>query len=256
MTLPKYATSDPLIRNPAQGNTINDNRLKASVIVPALNEEMSIGEVVRQIPKQYVTEIIVVDNGSTDRTAEVAAAAGATVLTEKRRGYGYACLTGIAHAVKAHPPVIAFLDGDLSDYPEELPALLQPIQDSGYDLVIGSRMTGVREAGAMLPQALFGNWLASNLIRIFWGYRFTDLGPFRAIRTDVLERLHMRDGTYGWTVEMQIKAAKLGLKCTEVPVRYRKRIGCSKVTGTVAGTVKASVKILATIFIYLFVKVR
>lgn len=136
LALPKYATSGPFIRSPAPGKASNDNRLKVSVIIPALNEEMSIGEVVRQIPKQYVTEIIVVDNGSADRTAEVAAAAGATVLSERRRGYGYACLTGIAHAVKAHPPVIVFLDGDLGDYPEELPSLLQPIQESGYDLVI------------------------------------------------------------------------------------------------------------------------
>jgi glycosyltransferase involved in cell wall biosynthesis len=231
------------------------SRIHTFVVIPAYNEETSIGQVVRAIPRSEVDEIIVVDNGSSDRTADAARDAGALVLTEPRKGYGHACLKGIAFAQSQDAEVIAFLDGDYSDYPEELPAVLHPIRREGYDLVIGSRMIGAREPGAMLPQAVFGNWLAGTLIRLFWGYRFTDLGPFRAIRVDALKRLSMSDPTYGWTVEMQIKAAKLGLKCTEVPVRYRKRIGTSKVTGTVAGSLNASVKILYTIFKYVFVKV-
>jgi glycosyltransferase involved in cell wall biosynthesis len=220
-----------------------------------LNEERSIKEVIGAIPRSNVGEIIVVDNGSVDLTADVAREAGAVVLHEPRKGYGYACLLGIARALLNSPDVIVFLDGDLSDYPEDLPDLLEPIDQRGFDVVIGSRILGKREAGAMLPQAIFGNWLASVLIRLFWGYRFTDLGPFRAIRTEALKRMNMSDPTFGWTVEMQIKAAKLGMKVTEVPVRYRKRIGESKVTGTLAGTFKASVRILYTIFKYLVVKV-
>jgi glycosyltransferase involved in cell wall biosynthesis len=227
----------------------------AVVIIPAFNEERSICQVVQSIPRRAVSEIIVVDNGSTDRTAQAARDAGATVLAEPRRGYGHACLRGIAHARAKRPEIIAFLDGDYSDYPEELPRLLAPIEDEGYDLVIGSRMKGEREPGAMLPQAVVGNVIATFLIRLFWGYSFTDLGPFRAVRSDALERMRMSDPTYGWTVEMQIKAARLGLRCTEVPVRYRKRIGESKVTGTLAGTLKASLKIPYTIFKYLFVPV-
>ena len=227
----------------------------AVVIIPAFNEERSICQVVRSIPRRVVSEIIVVDNGSTDGTARAAREAGATVLEESRRGYGHACLRGIAHARAKRPRIIAFLDGDYSDYPEELPLLLTPIEDEGYDLVIGSRMKGEREPGAMLPQAVVGNVIATLLIRLFWGYSFTDLGPFRAVRYDALERMRMSDPTYGWTVEMQIKAARLGLRCTEVPVRYRKRIGDSKVTGTFAGTVKASLKIPYTIFKHLFVPV-
>ena len=231
------------------------DRFHTIVIIPALNEESSIAQVIRSIPESAAAEIIVVDNGSTDNTAQVAYEAGATVLTELRRGYGQACLLGIARALRNKADIVAFLDGDYSDYPEELPDILRPIQEAGYDMVIGSRMIGRRERGALLPQALFGNWLASSLIRLFWGYRFTDLGPFRAVRVDALQRMNMSDPTYGWTVEMQIKAAKLKLRCKEVPVRYRKRIGTSKVTGTVSGTIKASVKILYTIFKYLWVKV-
>lgn len=245
-------TSRPQVRQQIQPRPSSADVV---VIIPALNEERSIGRVVKAIPADVVSEIIVVDNGSRDRTAEIAREAGATVLTEVRRGYGYACLKGIAHALESQPKIIAFVDGDLSDYPEDLPSILRPIVLEGYDLVIGSRMLGEREPGALLPQALLGNRLACFLIRLFWGYRFTDLGPFRAIRVDALSRLKMNDMTFGWTVEMQVKAAKLKLKCTEVPVRYRKRIGTSKVTGTIAGTVSASTKILYTIFKYLFVKV-
>lgn len=230
-------------------------QLKTVVIIPALNEEQSIAQVVRSLPDSLVSEIIVVDNGSTDGTASAARSAGATVLQEPRKGYGFACLAGIAHAIQSKPDVIAFVDGDLSDYPEQLPDILKPIQEEGYDLVIGSRMIGEREEGAMLPQAMLGNRLACFLIRLFWGYTFTDLGPFRAVRVDALRRMNMNDSTFGWTVEMQIKAAKLKLKCKEVPVKYRKRIGNSKVSGTLSGSVKASVKILYTIFKYLFVKV-
>ena len=225
--------------------------LRTAVVIPAFNEEPSIRHVVQAIPKTSVDEIIVINNGSTDRTAEVALDAGATVLAEPRRGYGFACLRGIEHAIENGAEVIVFLDGDFSDYPEDLPTLLQAI-DEGYDLVIGSRLLGTREQGSLLPQAIFGNWLATFLIRLFWGYRFTDLGPFRAVRVHALKCMKMSDPTFGWTVEMQIKAAKLGLRCTEVPVRYRKRIGSSKVTGTVSGTVKASAKILFVIFKFLF----
>lgn len=228
---------------------------KVVVIIPALNEERSISHVIEALPRNHVCEIIVVDNGSNDRTAQVAREAGATVLSESRKGYGYACLTGISHALPLNPDIIAFIDGDLSDYPEELPQILRPITEEGYEMVIGSRMIGRRERGAMLPQALFGNWLACVLIRLLWRHRFTDLGPFRAITTAAYQRMNMSDPTYGWTVEMQIKAAKLKLKCTEVPVRYRKRIGHSKVTGTISGTIKASAKILYMIFKHIFVKV-
>ncbi len=228
---------------------------RTAVVIPAHNEESSIGKVIAAIPRAAVSEIFVVDNGSVDRTARAAEEAGATVVSEPRKGYGYACTTGIVRAMEQSPEVIVFLDGDYSDYPDDLPTIVRPIQDEGYDLVIGSRMIGTREPGAMLPQAIFGNWLASLLIRFFWGYRFTDLGPFRAIRSDALARLRMSEMTFGWTVEMQVKAAKLGLRCTEVPVRYRRRIGSSKVTGTLSGTIKASYRILFTIFKYVVVKV-
>lgn len=224
-----------------------------AVIIPARNEEESIPLVLSAIPADCAGSVIVVDNGSVDATAEVARSHGAVVVSEPRRGYGYACLAGIHEALRADPDIFVFLDGDFSDYPEEMTDLLDAVRE-GNDLVIGSRTIGRREPGALLPQALCGNRLATFLIRIFWGYRFTDLGPFRAITTEGLKRLNMRDKTYGWTVEMQVKAAKLGMVCTEVPVRYRKRIGVSKVTGTVSGTIKASWKILFTIFRYLFVK--
>ena len=227
---------------------------RIGVVIPAHNEEQSIALVLKAIPS-FVDDIVVVNNGSADSTVKRARGAGATVLDEPRRGYGFACLKGIDYLTDQHADIIVFLDGDFSDYPQEMPHLLKPVVEDGCDLVIGSRMLGKREPGALLPQAIFGNWLASALIRLFWGYRFTDLGPFRAIRADALRQLNMSDGTYGWTAEMQIKAAKLELNCSEVPVRYRKRIGRSKVTGTLAGTIKASAKILYTIFKHVFVKV-
>ena len=232
------------------------------VIIPAYNEEQSIGHVLRDIPRDWVREIIVCNNASTDRTAEVAAAQGATVVHQPSKGYGNACLAGMAHvAAKAEKPdIIVFLDGDYSDHPEELPQLVAPllintqfpkITAQSYDMVIGSRALGVREAGAMMPQQVFGNWLATLLIRWFFGYRFTDLGPFRAIRYDKLLEINMIDKNFGWTVEMQVKAAKRRLRCTEVPVTYRRRIGVSKVSGTVRGTLMAGYKIILTIFKYL-----
>jgi hypothetical protein len=193
-------------------------------------------------------EIIVVDNASTDRTADVATNAGARVVPESRRGYGQACLTGIA-ATDA-PDIIVFLDGDYSDHPEELPEVIGPILDDDADLVIGARVPGKREPGAMLPQALFGNWLATTLIRLIWGFRYSDLGPFRAVTAEGLARIGMQDRNFGWTVEMQVKALREGLRVAEVPVSYRKRIGVSKITGTIRGTVAAGWKILWTIARY------
>lgn len=227
---------------------------RIGVIIPAFNEEQSIALVLDSIPR-CVHDIVVVDNGSIDGTPAAATGAGATVLREPRKGYGFACLKGIEYLQQRNIDVVVFLDGDFSDYPEELTDVIRPIQEEGYEMVIGSRLLGKREPGALLPQALIGNWLATMLIRLFWGYRFTDLGPFRAVRMSALLRMKMRDPTFGWTVEMQIKAAKLGLDCVEVPVRYRRRIGSSKVTGTISGTVKASLKILYTIFKYVFIKV-
>jgi len=226
---------------------------KVDVIIPVFNEEQSIGLVLKDIPVDTINEVVVVNNGSTDNTVEVAKSAGATVVDQNLKGYGNACLKGIDYIVsKEQPPdIVVFLDGDYSDHPEELSTLLKPITEEGYDLVIGSRTTGNQEKGAMLPQAVFGNFLATFLIKTLYGLRFTDLGPFRAIRYEKLLSLNMQDRTFGWTVEMQVKAAKNGLRCTEVPVSYRKRIGVSKITGTLTGTVKAGYKIIWTIFKYL-----
>lgn len=219
------------------------------VVIPAFNEESSIGNVVRDIPKDLVKEIIVVNNNSTDNTVRVAETAGATVLTEKEKGYGAACLKGIGYvADKADADIVVFLDGDYSDYPEQMRELIQPIIKENYDMVIGSRSLGKRDNGSMMPQQVFGNWLATTLIRLLYGYKFTDLGPFRAIQWEKLEEINMQDRNFGWTVEMQVKAAKLKFKCTEIPVDYRKRIGVSKVTGTIKGTFMAGYKILWTIF--------
>ena len=221
--------------------------MRILVIIPAFNEARAIGHVLGDIPADLVEEIVVVNNASTDETEENARQAGATVLREERRGYGWACLRGIAYAETRRPDVVVFLDGDYSDHPNEMTQLVEPIRQSEADFVIGSRMTGNREPGAMLPQALFGNRLACFLMRLFWGVRYTDLGPFRAVRFADLLALDMQDKTFGWTIEMQIKAALAGLRIAEVPVSYRKRVGVSKITGTVSGTVKASAKILWTI---------
>jgi glycosyltransferase involved in cell wall biosynthesis len=226
--------------------------LVVKVIIPAFNEENGIGQVIREIPPNLVSEIIVVNNGSTDNTELIAKAAGATVLHEAVPGYGRACLNGIEYLKHAHPlpDVIIFLDADHSDYPEEIPDILSPIIEGKADLVIGSRALGKREDGSMTPQQIFGNWLATRLLKLFYGVTFTDLGPFRAIRYSTLIELEMQDKTYGWTVEMQLKAAKKGFISVEVPVQYRKRIGFSKISGTVKGTIMAGYKILATIFKY------
>lgn len=220
------------------------------VIIPAYNEESSIAKVISEIPAGLVTEIVVVDNASTDRTAEVALRSGATVLRQSERGYGNACLMGISYCRKQTPaPDIAvFMDGDYSDFPNEITAVIQPIIDDKADLVIGSRTLGKRQRGSMTIQQIFGNWLATTLLRLFFKARFTDLGPFRAIRFPLLLELKMKDKTYGWTVEMQVKAARQRIRFTEVPVSYRKRIGVSKVSGTLKGTLMAGYKILYTIF--------
>ena len=216
-----------------------------SVIIPAFNEERAIGKVLDEIPYR-VAEVIVVDNGSTDSTAAVAQSRGAIVVHEPVRGYGQACLRGLS--ALSSTDIVVFLDGDYSDFPEEMPTLYEPIETGVADLVIGSRVLGQREKGALLPQARFGNWLSTRLIRWLFGVSFTDLGPFRAIDYKALKRLEMCDRDFGWTVEMQVKAARLRLRCMEVPVRYRKRIGTSKISGTVSGSVRAGHKILWTIF--------
>lgn len=223
-----------------------------SVIIPAFNEENGVGRVIAEIPKGLIREIVVVNNASTDNTERIAKEAGAIVLRELTPGYGRACLKGIDYlkTLQAPPDVVVFLDADHSDYPEEMPQLVNPIVSANVDLVIGSRALGKKESGAMTPQQIFGNWLATRLLKFFYGVKFTDLGPFRAIRFSSLLALDMQDKTYGWTVEMQLKAAKKKMTCIEVPVRYRKRIGFSKISGTVKGTVLAGYKILTTIFKY------
>ena len=223
---------------------------KIAVIIPALNEEKALPLVLADIPKDIVDEIIVVDNGSSDRTFSVAQECGAVAIKEDRRGYGYACLKGIEYAGRKRPDIIVFLDGDYSDYPEEVTFLIRPIIKDGYDMVLGSRSKGRREKGSMTPQSFYGNKFGTLLIKILFGFSYTDFGPFRAIRFDKLIDLNMQDKTYGWTVEMQIKAVKKGYKIKEVPVRYRVRVGKSKVSGTLKGTIMASYKILLTIFKY------
>ena len=221
------------------------------VVIPAFNEEKSIGLVLADLP-QEVDEVVVVNNGSTDNTVSEAEKAGATVLTESRKGYGYACLTGI-HYLKSKAKqgdIVVFLDGDYSDYPEELNALVTPIQQQRVLFVLGTRVTPQLEKGALTPQQRFGNALATQLMRWIYGARFTDLGPFRAIEWETLMALDMNDKTYGWTVEMQLKILKKAIPYIEIPVRYRPRIGVSKVSGTVKGTLMAGYKIIGWILIY------
>jgi glycosyltransferase involved in cell wall biosynthesis len=227
---------------------------RISVIIPVFNEQDAIEKVIGDIPSNLPTEIIVVDNGSTDQTAKLAAAMGARIVPESRRGYGSACLTGIAATNR--PDIVVFLDGDYSDHPNEMPTLVAPILEKRADLVIGSRVLGNREPGALMIQARFGNWLATYLIDMLFKLRYTDLGPFRAISYSALMKLDMQDTTFGWTVEMQVKAAKQALKTCEVPVSYRRRIGVSKITGTLKGTLAAGWKILFTIFKYRFTRAR
>lgn len=221
---------------------------RIDAIIPALDEAPSVGLVLDALPRPLVRRAIVVDNGSTDDTASVARERGATVVHEPRRGYGSACLKGIEALAQDPPDVVLFLDADLSDDPAEAPAVLRPILEGRADLVIGSRALGEREPGALTPHARFGNWIATRLLRALYGARYTDLGPFRAIRYDALRGLAMRDRDFGWTVEMQVKAARRGLSHAEVPVRYRRRVGRSKISGTVSGSFRAGTKILGTIF--------
>ena len=224
-----------------------------TVIIPAYNEQDSIANVVNDIP-EIVNEIIVINNNSTDNTAINAKNAGATVLYESRKGYGYACLKGLDYIEnqKTKPEIVVFLDGDYSDYPAQLKELISPILTKNIDFVLGARVKEQRELGAMTPQQIFGNWLATSLMKLFFGARFTDLGPFRAIKYEKLMALKMEDKTYGWTVEMQLKALKQQLTYLEIPVRYRNRIGVSKVSGTIKGTIFAGIKILTWIFKYSF----
>ena len=226
-----------------------------------LNEAGSIGMVLNDMPA--VNQVVVVDNGSDDEGPNIARQSGAEVILEPQRGYGKACLTGIERVQEltvssgsADLPgeaILVFLDADYSDFPEELPILVQPIIDGDYDFVVGSRARGVRESGAMPFQAIFGNWLACSLVKLFWGVKFTDLGPFRAIKFESLQNLKMVDENFGWTIEMQIKAIKAGLRILETPVSYRTRVGVSKISGTISGTIRAGYKIIYTIFKYRFI---
>ena len=222
------------------------------VIIPALNEEASIGSVIQHIPQQLITEIVVVDNGSTDQTPTIAQSLGATVLYEPNKGYGAACLKGLEYLRASHPlpEAVLFLDGDFSDHPEQCADLISALEDTPADMVVGSRTLGRRTKGSLTPQQIFGNALATFLIRLIHGHRYTDLGPFRIIRYIALERLKMADRNYGWTVEMQIKAIQHKLRITEIPVRYRNRIGKSKVSGTLKGSILAGYKIILTILKY------
>ena len=218
-----------------------------------MNEEGSIAKVVNDIPKDWVSDVLVCNNNSTDNTKASAEAAGAIVLDEERPGYGWACIKGMLYAdqMEEKPDIIVFMDGDYSDYPEELPLVVAPIIEQDMDMVIGSRALGNKEKGSMTFPQRFGNWLATRLMRLFYRVKYTDLGPFRAIKFDKLMELGMQDMTYGWTIEMQIKAAKKKLKTCEQPVNYKNRIGHSKVSGTVKGTIMAGYKILWSIFKYL-----
>jgi glycosyltransferase involved in cell wall biosynthesis len=236
------------------GTEDTDNKTpRIVVVIPAWNEEKSIGRVIADLPKDLVTQIIVADNNSRDSTADVARRAGATVVPAPRQGYGSACLAALAHIEQGRdeqPDIVAFIDADYSDFPDQLPLVVTPLLANEADFVIGSRMLKPQPAGALLPQAIFGNKLACFLMRLLFRQRYTDLGPFRAITWRALKELHMRDPNYGWTVEMQIKAARHKLRIREVAIDYRPRIGTSKITGTLTGSVKAGCKILWTIFRY------
>ncbi|MEE8278088.1 MAG: glycosyltransferase family 2 protein [Thermoanaerobaculia bacterium] len=221
------------------------------VVIPAFNEEASLPLVLGEIPRPPVGRVVVTDNNSTDGTARVAAEAGAVVVLERRAGYGSACLRALDYLRENDPPdIVVFLDADYSDHPEELPHLIAPILQDRADLVIGSRVLGDRQPGALLPQARAGNFIACWLIRLLYGHHYTDLGPFRAVRWQALERLRMSDPDFGWTAEMQVKALRQDLRVTEVPVSYRRRVGVSKITGTLKGTLLAGTKILWTVLRY------
>lgn len=222
------------------------------VLTPALNEEGSIAKVIEDVPRGLIRHFIVCDNGSTDATSRIASSAGAIVVFEPEKGYGAACLKGLSliesWPESQWPDIVVFIDSDYSDFPQEMPRLIEPITRGEADLVIGSRVLGNAEKGSLTSVQRFGNWLSTTLIRWIFGYRFTDLGPFRAIRYQTLRRLGMKDRNFGWTVEMQVLAAKMRIPSTEVPVSYRRRIGKSKVSGTIKGSILAGIKILYTIF--------
>lgn len=226
---------------------------KIKVIIPAYNEEKAIGHVIKDIPSS-VSEVIVISNNSTDNTIQIAKNAGATVLSENRKGYGYACLKGLEYIaqLETKPDIVVFLDGDYSDYPQDLTQIIAPILDDNIDFVVGARVAHLREKHSMTPQQVFGNWLATTLMKSFFNATFTDLGPFRAIKYEKLVALNMEDKTYGWTVEMQLKVLKQKMTYVEIPVRYKNRIGISKVSGTVKGSVMAGIKIIGWIFKYTF----
>ena len=223
--------------------------LRTAVIIPALNEERSIGIVVGSIIRD-VDRVIVVDNGSSDRTIDVARDAGARVVHQHERGYGAACLRGLDELRSDPPDIVLFMDGDASDHPDDASRIIAHLASGDTEFCLGSRVLGTAERGALTPQQRFGNWLATTLIALRWRVRYTDLGPLRAVRWTTLASMNMVDRTWGWTVEMQIKAARDGVHVLEVPVRYRKRIGVSKISGTVIGSVRAGVKIIATIVRY------
>jgi glycosyltransferase involved in cell wall biosynthesis len=219
-----------------------------ALIIPALDEAATIGTLLRQIPANLFSQIILVDNGSQDSTGELAAAVGAVVVREPRRGYGQACLSGLER-LHSSITAVAFMDADLSDNPEDLERLVRYFEPSQWHLVIGSRLLGAAEPGSLAPLQRFGNWLTTRLIALFWGVQFTDLGPLRILRRDALERLKLRDRNFGWNVEMQVRAAQLRLKVCEIPVRYRcRRQGRSKISGTISGSIRAAVKILWTVY--------
>lgn len=222
------------------------------VIIPAYNEEESIGLVLKDIPEGLVRQVLVANNNSSDQTAEIAKKEGAKVVFESEQGYGAACLKAIDFSFRTQPPpdILVFLDADYSDHPEEITKVLQPILAGEVELVIGSRALGQREKGSMMPQQIFGNWLATTLMRWMYGSTFTDLGPFRAITTRAYREIGMCDRNFGWTVEMQVKALKKKVSHTEVPVTYRRRKGVSKVSGTIKGSILAGYKIIYTIFKY------
>lgn len=228
---------------------IQGSRSRVAVIIPALNEEEAIGLVLRDIPKNVAEQVIVVDNGSTDETARTAESCGATVKFEPQRGYGAGCLTGM-RSLDSDIDIVVFLDADHSDYPEEMEALIAPIMERRADLAVGTRTVNDASRKALSWHQRWGNGLATRLIARLFGYRYTDLGPFRAIRRDALDRLRMRDRGFGWTVEMQVKAACSGLRVVEVPVRYRSRIGRSKISGTAWGSLRAGINILYVIAKY------
>ena len=229
------------------------NKTKISVIIPAYNEEKSIGNVINSLPKVY-DKLVVVNNGSDDSTGIIAKQNGATVLFEKKRGYGNACLRGIEFLKKSLPDIVVFIDGDFSDYPQEIIKLIRPIEENKVDFVVGSRVKSLRKKGSLTPQQIFGNKLACFLLKILYESKFTDLGPFRAIKWNTLLDLNMIDKTYGWTIEMQLKVLRKKIPYAEVPVRYRNRIGKSKISGTLKGTLLAGIKIISWIIKYYFKK--